>query len=179
MSRMKKIVIAAAAIAAVAIAACSTTDTNAPSSELALTMASAYASVPAGYSELSSSYVGDAGAAFAPEFGRFGVGGPGGRGDHHGLGGMGGGPGFGLGFMGGGLFGGFHGDGFGRGNFATDTSCHYSTASGIVTCGPTTRNGITATRTIKYQNAAGAAQPAFDTITTNTVTTTSSVSGTS
>src|SRR5215208_4040777 len=166
---MKTIVIVAAAIATVVIAACSSTDTNAPSTDLALTLASAYASVPAGYSDLSSSYVGDAGTAFQPEFGRSG--GPGGHGGR-------GGPGFGLGFMGGGLFGGFHGDGFGRGNFATDTSCHYASTSGVVTCGPTTRNGITVTRTIKFQNAAGAAQSAFDTITTNTVTTTSNVSGT-
>jgi hypothetical protein len=166
---MKKIVLFAAAIATVVAAACSSTDTNAPSNELALTLASAYANVPAGYSELSSSYVGDAGAAFQPDFGRRGgPGGHGGRGD---------GPGFGLGFMGGGLFGGFHGDGFGRWNFPTDTSCHYASATGIVTCGPTTRNGITATRTIKFQNATGTAQSAFDTLTTNTVTTTSNVSG--
>jgi hypothetical protein len=45
--------------------------------------------------------------------------------------------------MGGGLFGGFYGDGFGRGLFATDTSCHYAGSSGLVTCGPTTRNGLT------------------------------------
>jgi hypothetical protein len=166
---MKKVVLVAAAIATVVVAACSTTDTNAPSNELALTLASAYASVPAGYSELSSSYVGDAGTAFQPEFGRMGGRGRGGPGD---------GPGFGLGFMGGGLFGGFHGDGFGRGNFPTDTSCHYASTTGIVTCGPTTRNGITVTRTIKFQNAAGAAQSAFDTLTTNTVTTTATVSGT-
>lgn len=170
---MKRIALVAATIGTVGIAACSSTDTNAPSNELALTLASAYANVPAGYSELSSSYVGDAGTAFQPEFGR--MGGPGGRG---GRGGLGDGPGFGLGFMGGGLFGGFHGDGFGRGNFPTDTSCHYASATGIVACGPTTRNGITVTRTIKFQNAAGAAQSAFDTLTTNTVTTTSNVSGT-
>lgn len=165
---MKKIV--AAAIAVVGIAACSTTDTNAPSSELALSLTSAYASVPAGYSELNSSYVGDAGTAFQPQFDRMG-GGPHGRGGPRG-------PGFGLGFMGGGLFGGFFGDGFGRGNFRPDSSCSYSSASGIVTCGPTTRNGITITRTIKFQNSAGASQSAFDTLTTNTVTTTANVSGT-
>jgi len=172
---MKKIGMVGAAIAAVSIAACSSTETNAPSSELALTMASAYASVPAGYSELNSSYVGDAGGPFQPEFGRFGDGGGGGRG-HHGLGGIGGIAGFGLGFMGGGLFGGFWGDDFGFGFIPLEHACVY--ASGIVTCGPTTRNGITATRTIKFQTAAGVAQSAFDTSTTNTVTTTANVSGT-
>ena len=166
---MKKILIAVAAIVAFAATACR--DTSSPSSDLALTMASAYTAAPAGFSSLTSSFVGDEGMAFQPEF------------DHHGRGRGGpgglGGPGFGLGFMGGGLFGGFYGDGFGRGLFATDTSCHYAGGSGLVTCGPTTRNGLTVTRTIKFQNTAGGAQPSFDTLTTNTVTTNVTVSGTS
>lgn len=170
---MQKLIIAVAAIGVLGLAACR--DTNAPSNDMELTMSSAFLNVPAGYSDLSSSYVGDAGTAFQPEFGRFGgPGGPGGPGPGRGHGG----PGFGLGFMGGGLFGGFHGDGFGRWNFPTDTSCHYSSATGIVTCGPTTHRGITVSRTIRFQTAAGAAQAAFDTATTNTVTTTATVSGT-
>ena len=47
------------AIATVAIAACS--DTSAPSSELAITMASAYSATPAGFSELTTSFAADSG----------------------------------------------------------------------------------------------------------------------
>ena len=170
---MKRVLITATAIGAIAATACSDSNTSAPASDLTFTMASAFASVPAGYSELSSSYLGDAGTAFQPEFGRMGDG----RG-HGGPGGPGPGFGLGLGFMGGGLFGGFFGDGFGRGNFPTDTSCHYASGTGLTTCGPTTHNGLTSTRTIRFQNAAGTSQSAFDTATTNTVTTSASVSGT-
>jgi hypothetical protein len=170
---MKRIVVASFAIGSIVIAACSES-TVAPPSGFELMLASAYSSAPAGYSSLSSSFVGDAGDVFAPEFSRMSGGGRGpGGGGHHGPG-----PGFGLGFMGGGVFGGFLGDGFHRGSFATDTSCHYSTGTGIFTCGPTTRSGLTITRTIRLQNAAGANQSAYDTITTNTVTTTASVNGT-
>jgi hypothetical protein len=167
---VQRILIAAGAAMAIGVAACS--DASAPSTELSLSMASAYANVPAGYAELSSSYIGDEGVAFQPEFGRVGDGGHGGT-----LGRGPGGPGFGLGFMGGGLFGGFHGDGFGRGNFFVDASCSYAAGTGLVTCGPVTHNGITRTRTIRFQNSAGTPQSAFDS-TTNTVTTTAAVSGT-
>jgi len=108
--------------------------------------------------------------AFQPTFGRFGSGGLGGHGFFRG-------PGFGLGFMGGGLFGGFLGNGFGRANFLFTRPCTFAADSGLITCGPVTRNGITSTRTIHFQDASGASQPAFDT-TTNTVTTTASVKGT-
>lgn len=165
---MKKIVIMSAAGASLLASACR--ETSSPSTGMELSLVAAYASVPSGYANMSSSYVGDAGMAFQPEFGR--AGGPG-----RGRGGPGMGPGFGLGFMGGGLFGGFHGDGFGRGNFPRDSSCAYASGTGVVTCGPTTRNGITVTRTIRYQNTAGASQSAFDSL-TNTVTTTAAVSGT-
>lgn len=80
--------------------------------------------------------------------------------------------------MGGGLFGGFFGDGFGRWNFPTAAACQYSSGTGIVTCGPETNRGITVTRTIRFQTASGASQSAFDTASTNTVTTTSTATGT-
>src|SRR4029079_1532336 len=114
---MRKIVLAAASLSALAVTACRES-TSPTASELPLTMASAYSAAPAGFGSLSSSYVGDAGAAFQPSFDQRGPGGPGrGHDGHGGLGGPFGGPGFGLGFMGGGLLGGFHGDGIGRGFF--------------------------------------------------------------
>ena len=168
---MKRISITIVATASIVGVACR--DTTEPSTELAFSLASAYSSVPVGYSELNSSYVGDGGVAFQPEFTR--VGGAHGRG---GPGPRGGGPGFGLGFMGGGLFGGFYGDGFGRGNFRLDDSCTYASSTGLVTCAPSTNRGITVSRTIRFQNASGASQPSFDTLSTNTVTTNVTVNGT-
>jgi hypothetical protein len=129
---------------------------------------------PAGFSELSSSFAADASAgAFM-----FGVDARGHGGDRRGgFGGPGDGPGFGIGFMGGGLGGAFFGDGIEREFFHDDGACTFSAASGVVTCGPTTRNGITVTRTSMYTTSAGVAQASRDS-TTNTVVTTSLVSGT-
>jgi hypothetical protein len=162
------------AVAAVSIVACSR-DTTAPASELAISLASAYSVTPAGFSELSSTYAAD-GSAGAFMFG-FDDHGPGG-GRHGGFGGPGSGPGFGLGFMGGGLGGPFLGDGIGHDFFRPDTSCAFSSSTGQVTCGPSTRNGITVTRVSKYTTAAGAAQAKIDS-TTNTVTSAITVAGTS
>jgi hypothetical protein len=159
------------AIAVVAITACH--EPSAPTSPLALTMASAYSATPAGYNELSTSFAADSGAGpFQPGFG------PRGRHGGHGFDGPGDGPGFGLGLMGGGLFGPFLGDGPGR-LLHADTSCAFSNSTGSVTCGPTTtREGLTVTRVSKYTTAAGVAQPKLDS-TTNTATTAITVSGTS
>ncbi|MGH7617742.1 MAG: hypothetical protein ACREPM_10970, partial [Gemmatimonadaceae bacterium] len=77
----------------------------------------------------------------------------------------------------GGLFGAFFGgEDFGRGFAPADTSCHYSATTGLVTCGPTTRNGITVTRVLQFQTSAGKSQSAFDS-TTNSVTTKITVGG--
>lgn len=62
---MKRIVVSALVLGTVGAAACR--DASAPASELAITMASAFQSAPAGFSSLSSSYVGDEGMAFAPD----------------------------------------------------------------------------------------------------------------
>jgi hypothetical protein len=140
-------------------------------------MASAYSATPAGFSELSSSF------AASPTDGAFelgfdargfggGHGGPGGPG---GFGPPGDGPGFGLGFMGGGLFGPFLGDGV-EPFFHFDSSCAFATSTGLVTCGPTTHDGITVTRVSKYTTTAGAAQSKQDS-TTNTIATTVTVTG--
>ena len=168
---MQKLHIVGIAIAAGAIAACSDSS-SAPPSDLAITMASAYSIMPAGFSNLNSSFASDSTAGpFQPGFGR---GGPGHGG--HGFEGLGRGPGFGLGLIGGGLFGPFIGDGPG-GLFRRDsTACTY--ANGVVTCGPrTTRDGLTITTTAKYTTAAGVAQSKPDS-TTNTAVTTVKVTGT-
>jgi hypothetical protein len=169
---MKRLVIAALAGVALTAAACR--DTSAPSSQLAITMASAFSAAPTGFSSLTTSF--DAGAAegpFQPGFG------PGADHGDHGRGGFGPpgiGPGFGLGFMGGGLFGSFLGDGPER-FFHADSSCSYSSSTGV-TCGPVTRDGLTVTRVSKYTTIGGQTQPKIDS-TTNTVVSTITVKGTS
>ena len=168
---MKKITLLGFAAAAVFAAACSETSTSSPSSQMSLSLASAFSSTPAGYSELGSSFssTGDQGA-FAPMFE---------HGDGMGMmrGGDHGGPGFGLGLMGGGLDGGFDGDGFERGRFHNSSAnCVFNATTGV-TCTETTRDGLTVTRVSKYTTAAGTVQQAIDS-TTNTVTTTVTVSGT-
>jgi hypothetical protein len=165
---MNRNLFAGCVAATIALAACSK-DTVAPASDLAVTMASAFSAAPAGFSELSSSYstTGLEGP-FMPEFehghGRGGHGGPGF-----------GGPGFGLGFMGGGLDGPFLGDGL-RPFHANSSHCAFAAATGI-TCTDTTHNGLIVTRVSKYTASDGTVQQRIDS-TTNSVTTTSSVSGT-
>ena len=175
---MKRIIIAATAVASLAAVACRDNTTSAPASQLAVTMVSAFSAAPAGYSNLNSSYVGDAGASFSPEFGR--------DDDHdrerggvfH-FGGRGTGPGFGLGFMGGGVFGGFIGNGFVRAIFASESSsCTFASGTGLITCTPSTRGGLTVARSYQFQTAAGTSQPKFDS-TTNSVTAKTTVTGTS
>jgi hypothetical protein len=171
---MNRLVVTSMVAAAMSVGACSR-DTTAPASRFAISLASAYSVTPAGFSELSSSFAADASAG-AFMFG-FDDRGPGG-GRHGGFGGPGGGPGFGIGFMGGGLGGPFFGDGIGHDFFRPDSSCAFSSSTGQVTCGPATHNGITVTRVSKYTTAAGVAQPKIDS-TTNTVTTSITVAGTS
>lgn len=173
---MKKLALLGLASAAVLAAACSDTTATSPASQLALNMASAFNSTPAGFSELTTSYAttGMEGA-FAPMFDHGAPGGMmggmmGGR-DH-------GGPGFGLGFMGGGLEGAFLGDGMGREHFHADhaNNCAFNASVGV-TCTDTTRDGLIVKRVTKYTTAAGVVQSAIDS-TTNTVATTVTVSGT-
>jgi hypothetical protein len=161
---MNRILLAGCAAATVAAAACSS-DTAAPASQLAVSMASAFSATPAGFSELTSSYstTGTEGP-FMPSFEhRRGPGGPGF-----------GGPGFGLGFMGGGLDTPFLGDGL-RPFHANDANCSFSSSTGV-TC-TETHNGLTVTRVSKYTDASGTVQQRIDS-TTNMVVTTSTVSGT-
>ena len=99
-------------------------------------------------------------------------------------GGRGPGAGGGSGLCGGGLGGLFLGHGFGldfgRGKFGgiLNGNCAFQAASGRVVCEAETRNGLTINRSAAYTTASGAVQPAFDSLTTNTVNTRVSVSGT-
>lgn len=169
---MKKILFVSCAAAGALLAACQDTSTS-PASQLAVSMAAAFSATPAGFSELSSSFstTGDEGP-FMPLFdhgmgdrGRGGPGAPGGFG-----------PGFGLGFMGGGLDGAFLGDGL-RPFHANDANCSFSSSSGV-TCTDTTRDGLIVQRVSKYTTASGTVQQKIDS-TTNTVAASVSVSGTS
>jgi len=157
---------------AVGAVACSQDTLSPTSNQRALTLASAYSTTPVGFSNLSTTFASSEGdGPFQPEFNDAG-----GRGDH-GFCPPGAGPGFGLGLMGGGLLGNFLGDGIGHGFFRVDSSCAFSSATGQVTCGPTTHNGLTVTRVSKYTTTAGAAQSAIDSL-TNTVAAAITVSGT-
>ena len=91
----------------------------------------------------------------------------------------------GGGFMGGGLGSHFLGDDFAadhhRGRFAEDDlhgNCAFSAASGRVECAPVVHHGLTVVRSAQYRDASGNIQQARDTITTNTINTLTTVSGT-
>lgn len=159
--------------AGVAFAGLACADMTNSASTLSLAALSASLStVPMGYGDLSSSYVGTRlddkesaglwlGGGREAEFN---------RGD----------------LMGGGLHDAFAGaiqftrrDG-GHGPFAGGLPCTapVNASTGFVTCTDTTRNGVTITRSAKYTTAAGAVQPAFDTLTTNTVVIQTTAKGT-
>lgn len=185
--------LSAGAAVAVIAAACADLGSS-PSADVAGAVA-AFQSVPAGFSATSNSFdaTGDLDEPFHPhrgdgsfddDFGgseRRGGRGPGGRDDH---GGRGRPDRFGF-LMGGGIGPEFLGEigfgpGRGRGPFRVDsvgTSCVFSSSTGIVTCGPITRGGLTITATAQITTASGAAQAKIDS-TTDKVILTSEVSGT-
>ncbi|HEY4129009.1 MAG TPA: hypothetical protein VGM50_00210 [Gemmatimonadaceae bacterium] len=161
------------AIAVLAAACSSSSDsTVAPSSALAVSMASTFSTTPAGFEEMSSSFDASAASAtsdlpFEPAFDDHGGHGP------RGFGPLGIGPGFGLGFMGGGLLGVFLGDGLGH--FHNDDNCMFSTTTGH-TCTDTTRGGIIVTRVEKYTTTGGTVETRIDSL-TNTVASSFSAKG--
>lgn len=182
--------LAAAASVIALLAACS--DATAPSSAASTSLATAFSSAPAGFAQLTSSFAADSTeGAFQPQFhDGHGPGDHDRHGDHDGFGGPGGddgppGPHDGLiGLMGGGLGGPFLGDGldvgFGHGPFEHGQlpgECTLSSATGVVTCPPKTRDGLTILRTATYTDLSGAKQARVDS-STNTVATTTSVTGT-
>jgi hypothetical protein len=127
---------------------------------------SAFDSAPTGLDGATSSFSPDSeGAWGGPRRGR----GPGGPGM---MGLMGGG--MGADFLGTGGF----GRGAHRGPFAARTDSTCTVSAGDVTC-TRTGNGLTATTIYTIRDAAGAAQTRIDTITTNSVRTRATVTGTS
>jgi hypothetical protein len=163
-----------------ALAACSTgttdaTDLSAELSSAALT--AALSTVPVGYGDVASSYVGTAAAAVGAS-GNLWVGG--GREARFGAELMGGG--LADAFAGGVAFrgrGGHHGP-FGGvfGDRLLGCTGTFNATAGRVECPTETRNGLTITRSVAYANAAGQVQQAFDTLTTNSVNTRVAVTGT-
>ena len=147
-------------------AACSLDNSNGPNGFLSDL---AFSSAPAGLDLVSSSYASSSDNGMP-------WGGPG-RGP-------GGGPGMG-GFMGGGLGDAFIGNaapgrGPNRGPFAIriDDSCVFAAGAGDLTCGPTIKNGLTVTSIYTIKNAAGTAQSAIDSVTTNSIRVRTTVTGT-
>jgi hypothetical protein len=168
--------LSAAGLATLAVVACSdaTGSSNSPLSAAAL--AAALGSVPVGYGDLATSFIG-ATASDAPEAGLWIGGGREASFDRGGL--MGGG--IRDEFLGAVMFDGRgghrgpFGGAFGGGLGCTGT---FNAASGRVECPDVARNGITVKRSAQFKDAAGAVQQAFDTLTTNSVNTQSSTSGT-
>jgi hypothetical protein len=154
-------------------AACSSNDVASPASVRGLTAASAFNTPVAGFNEVSSSFAPGDGSGMSPWMPDRMSGGPLGMafgGFGGGDGGIGG-PGMG-GLMGGGMDGAFvggesRGRGSERGPFAggIDDTCVFAAGTGDVTCGPTTKNGITITRISTFKTAAGAAQSKPDSTT--------------
>jgi len=154
-------------------AACSSNDVSSPLGMRGLTSASAFNTPVAGFNEVSSSFAPGDGSGMSPWMPDRMSGGPLGMafgGFGGGDGGIGG-PGMG-GLMGGGMDGAFvggesRGRGSERGPFAggIDDSCVFAAATGDVTCGPTTRNGITVTRIGTFKTTSGVAQAKPDSTT--------------
>lgn len=155
---------ACAGIVAAGLMACNENVTRPSALESALE--SAFSSAPVSFGEVTSSFAGDGLSAFAGERGGRGPG----R-DGRDAGGIGGG------FMGGGLSdafmggpggtGGDRGRGHEGGMFRSgiDASCTFAAGTGDVTCGPTTRDGVTVTRVYTFRTTAGAAQQRPDSLT--------------
>jgi len=165
-----------AGLATLAVVACTDTTGSSNDTLTASALAAALGSVPVGYGDLTSSFIGAA-ASDAPAAGLWLGGGREASFDRGGL--MGGG--MRDEFLGGVMFDGRgghrgpFGGPFGGGLGCTGT---FDAASGRVVCPDVVRNGITVKRSAQYKDAAGAVQQAFDTLTTNSVNTQSSTSGT-
>ncbi len=169
-SRTLALVVSSSLIGA---AACSSNDVSSPAGMRGLTSASAFNTPIAGFNEVSSSFAPGDGSELAPWMPDRMYGGPLGMafgGFGGGDGGIGG-PGM-RGLMGGGMDGAFvggetHGRGSERGPFAggIDATCVFASATGDVTCGPTTKNGVTITRISTFKTVAGVAQAKPDSTT--------------
>lgn len=159
--------------ALLATAACQETTGTSGSALTRAALTAALSSVPVGYGDLATSYVGTTTAA-ASSAGLW-VGG--GREASFNRGDL----------MGGGLQDNFAGAiGFAsrggqRGPFGGGINCttsSFDAATGRVLCADVTSNGVTSSRSAQYLTTAGAVQQAFDTLTTNSVNAQSKVTGT-
>ena len=153
--------------AAVTLGACSFLPTDTTSLRTT-SIASAFNSIPLGFSNTQSTFDTGADSAWRPGPHR----GPGPEGPGFGM--MGGlGPEFfgGIGFGPGGRGGPF-------GGAALSGNCAYSASTGRVTCDPVTVGGLTILRSAAYLDAAGKPQSAFDSVTTNSVNSRIQVAGT-
>ena len=155
------------------IAACAELNSPRSSTLSAAALTAAFSTVPVGFGDVSTSFVGTS-AAGVPSAGFWLGGGREGRMDRSSL-------------MGGGLAAHYSGEGEGfgrgfgnRGPFGGDVGCDGSFDSGLgrVVCSARTRNGLTINRSAQYKDASGAVQQAFDSTTTNSVNTQTSVTGT-
>ena len=163
----------AACITPVLGVACAEFNSPRQSSLSAAALSGAFSSVPVGFGDVTSSFVGTA-AANVPTAGFWLGGGREGGMDRGAL-------------MGGGLAANYSGEGEGfgrgfgnRGPFGGGLACAgtFNTTTGRVECSAETRNGLTVTRSAQYKDASGAVQQAFDSVTTNSVNVQSSVTGT-
>jgi len=155
------------------IAACAELNSPRSSTLSAAALTAAFSTVPVGFGDVSTSFVGTS-AASVRSAGFWLGGGREGRMDRGSL-------------MGGGLAANYSGEGEGfgrgfgnRGPFGGGVSCDGTFDSGLgrVICAAQTRNGLTISRSAQYKDVSGAIQQAFDSTTTNSVNTQTSVTGT-
>jgi hypothetical protein len=161
---MKQAFTALLAVALAIAVACQ--DSGSPTtSSTSATLANAFASLPLGFSNVQSTFADSSNAEWTPGSGSHSHGS---GGDGMMCGGIGALGGLGLGF------------GLGHDLFAGELpgTCVYDASSERVNCQPQTRNGLTVTRSAAYADASGAAQQAFDSLTTNTVNMQVAVTGT-
>jgi hypothetical protein len=188
-------------VALFAVVAIGCNTATAPSSSTALSSAltSSFASLPIGFSFVPSTFAGgtaaDSDGWAPPEGPGAGQMGPGGDHGDHGDGDHDGvefdGESAGGSMMCGGLGGAFRGDGLGLGlgfgrrlfggvfaGTALPGTCLFDATSGRVVCDTITHDGMSIVRSAAYTDASGAVQPAFDSLTTNTINVRVSVTGT-
>jgi hypothetical protein len=141
--------------AALVLSSVACADTVTDSNNSNIDLSAAFSTLPSGYTQVLSSYVGGEGP-LAFSYGGGGRHGPGGH--HDGLG-----PGI---FMGGGFHGLFLGGlGFGHhgrgglghwpfGDGQVDSTCTFNASTGRVVCPAVTRNGLTINKSVQFTNAA-------------------------
>jgi hypothetical protein len=163
----------AACITPILGVACAELNSPRQSTLSAAALTGAFSTVPVGFGDVTSSFVGTS-AASVPQAGFWLGGGREGSLERGSL-------------MGGGLAANYSGEGEGfgrgfgnRGPFGGGLPCTatFNASTGRVACVAETRNGLTINRSAQYKDASGAVQQAFDSTTTNSVNIQSNVTGT-